>query len=40
MANNPYLPAMATIQEVIQETPNIMTFRVTFNDPGYKKIHL
>ncbi|HAS90544.1 MAG TPA: hydrogenase [Desulfovibrio sp.] len=37
MASNPYLPAMATIQEVIQETPNIMTFRVTFNDPGYKE---
>lgn len=28
---------MATIQEVIQETPNIMTFRVTLNDPKIKK---
>ncbi|WP_320170995.1 FAD/NAD(P)-binding protein [Maridesulfovibrio sp.] len=33
MTSNPYLPAMATIQEVIQETPNIMTFRVTLNNP-------
>lgn len=30
---NHYLPEMATINEVIQETHNIMTFRVTFNDP-------
>lgn len=30
--NNPYLPEMATIQEVIQETPNIKTLRVTLND--------
>ena len=37
MVNNPYLPAMATIQEVIQETPNIMTFRVTLNDPKIKE---
>jgi len=31
--NNPYLPEMATIQEVIQETPNIKTLCVTLNDP-------
>ncbi|WP_319762377.1 FAD/NAD(P)-binding protein [Maridesulfovibrio sp.] len=37
MTSNPYLPAMATIQEVIQETPNIMTFRVTLNNPETKK---
>ncbi|WP_415718751.1 FAD/NAD(P)-binding protein [Maridesulfovibrio sp.] len=37
MVSNPYLPAMATIQEVIQETPNIMTFRVTLNDPKIKE---
>ena len=37
MTNNPYLPAMATIQEVIKETHNIMTFRVTLNDPEIKK---
>jgi NAD(P)H-flavin reductase len=30
--HNPYLPEMATIQEVIQETPNIKTLRVTLND--------
>jgi len=37
MSENPgtnlYLPFMATIQEVVQETPNIKTFRVTLNDP-------
>ncbi|MBU2536892.1 MAG: FAD/NAD(P)-binding protein [Proteobacteria bacterium] len=32
-AKNHYLPEMATINEVIQETHNIMTFRVIFNDP-------
>ena len=37
MTSNPYLPAMATIQEVIQETPNIMTFRVTLNNPEIKE---
>lgn len=29
---NLYLPDMATIQEVIDETPNIKTFRVTLNN--------
>lgn len=29
---NPYLPMVATVQEVIEETPNIMTFRVVLND--------
>jgi NAD(P)H-flavin reductase len=28
---NPYLPSIGTIIETIQETPNIMTFRVTLN---------
>lgn len=37
MTNNPYLPEMATIQEVIDETPNIKTFRVTFNNPEAMK---
>jgi sulfhydrogenase subunit gamma (sulfur reductase) len=37
MTSNPYLPAMATIQEVIDETPNIKTFRVTLNNPNLKK---
>ena len=30
--NNPYLPDIATIKEIIQETPNIKTFRVVLND--------
>lgn len=29
---NPYLPEIATIKEIIQETPNIKTFRVTLDD--------
>jgi sulfhydrogenase subunit gamma (sulfur reductase) len=29
---NPYLPQVATILETIQETPNIKTFRVRFDD--------
>jgi sulfhydrogenase subunit gamma (sulfur reductase) len=29
---NPYLPELATIEEIIQETPTIRTFRVVFND--------
>lgn len=29
---NPYLPDMATLVEVIEETPNIKTFRVVIND--------
>ncbi|SME99877.1 FAD/NAD(P)-binding protein [Desulfovibrio gilichinskyi] len=37
MTGNPYLPAMATIQEVIDETPNIKTFRVTLNNPNIRK---
>ncbi len=31
--SNLYLPDMATIQEVIEETQNIKTFRVTLNNP-------
>ncbi|WP_072697445.1 FAD/NAD(P)-binding protein [Desulfovibrio litoralis] len=34
---NPYIPYEATVQEVIRETANIMTFRVTFDDPEVKK---
>ncbi len=30
--SNPYLPEMATIAEIIQETHNIKTFRVVLND--------
>ena len=37
MTENPsanlYLPYMATIQDVVQETSNIKSFRVTLNDP-------
>ncbi|MGD9367315.1 MAG: FAD/NAD(P)-binding protein [Desulfobacteraceae bacterium] len=29
---NPYMPELATIQEIIQETPTIRTFRVVLND--------
>jgi NAD(P)H-flavin reductase len=32
-ATNLYLPDMGTIQEVIEETPNIKTFRITLNNP-------
>lgn len=34
---NPYLPDLATIREVIVETPNIKTFRVTLDDPEVMK---
>ncbi len=30
--NNPYLPEVSTVLEVIKETSNIMTFRVRFDD--------
>ncbi|CAK7063180.1 MAG: Anaerobic sulfite reductase subunit B [Desulfovibrio sp.] len=29
---NPYMPYVATVKEVIRETPNIMTFRVVLDD--------
>ena len=32
MNANPYLPDMATVVEVIQETPNIKSFRLVLND--------
>lgn len=34
---NLYLPDMATIQEAIEETHNIMTFRLTLNNPQAMK---
>lgn len=34
---NPYLPEMATVREVIQETHNIKTFRVTLNNEDRMK---
>ena len=30
--SNPFLPELATIQDIIQETSNILTFRVVLND--------
>jgi NAD(P)H-flavin reductase len=33
LGGNPYLPEVATVVEIIQETPNIKTFRMTFDDP-------
>jgi NAD(P)H-flavin reductase len=35
--NNPYLPEMATVREIIQETHNIKTFRVTLNNEARMK---
>jgi sulfhydrogenase subunit gamma (sulfur reductase) len=32
-AENPYLPEIATVVDVIKETPNINSFRVRFDDP-------
>lgn len=32
MNTNPYLPDMATVVEVIEETPNIKSFRLVLND--------
>ena len=29
---NPYMPYLATVKEVVRETPNIMTFRVVLDD--------
>ncbi len=36
-AANPYLPMVATVQEVIKETHNIMTFRVVLDDAEVMK---
>lgn len=33
LAGNPYAPAPATVREVIKETANIVTVRVTLDDP-------
>ncbi|OPX94238.1 MAG: Anaerobic sulfite reductase subunit B [Syntrophorhabdus sp. PtaU1.Bin002] len=39
MANdkNPYLPELVTITNIIEETPNIKSFQVVFNDPEKMK---
>ena len=34
---NPYLPHLATVVEVVNETPNIKTFRVVFKDQAFMK---
>ncbi len=34
LKGNPYLPQKATIQEIIQETPTIRTFRLVLDDPS------
>ncbi len=34
---NPYLPEMVTITNIIEETPNIKSFQVVFNDPERMK---
>jgi sulfhydrogenase subunit gamma (sulfur reductase) len=36
-SDNPYLPELATITKVIEETPNIKSFQVVFNDPDRMK---
>jgi sulfhydrogenase subunit gamma (sulfur reductase) len=37
LAGNPYLPEIATVAEIIDETPNIKTFRVRFDDPAVQE---
>jgi len=34
---NPYLPELATVIKIIDETPNIKTYQVIFNDPEKMK---
>ena len=34
---NPYLPELVTITNIIEETPNIKSFQVVFDDPGRMK---
>ena len=34
---NPYLPELATVTKIIDETPNIKSFQVVFNDPEKMK---
>ena len=37
LAGNPYLPEVATVADIIQETPVIKTFRLRFDDPEVQK---
>jgi len=34
---NPYLPEIATITKIVEETPNIKSFQVVLNDPEKMK---
>jgi sulfhydrogenase subunit gamma (sulfur reductase) len=36
-AGNPYLPEVATVIDIIEETPTIKTFRMCFDDPEVQK---
>jgi len=36
-SRNPFLPYIATLKEVIEETPTIKTFRVVIDDPAERK---
>ena len=37
MSRNPFLPYIATVKEVIEETPNIKTLRVVIDDPSERE---
>ena len=37
LGGNPYLPEIATVVEIIPETPNIKTFRMRFDDPAVQE---
>jgi sulfhydrogenase subunit gamma (sulfur reductase) len=37
LGGNPYVPEICTVKEIIQETPTIKTFRLTFDDPEVQK---
>jgi len=37
LAGNPYLPEVATVVQIIDETPTIKTFRLRFDDPEVQK---
>jgi sulfhydrogenase subunit gamma (sulfur reductase) len=37
LSHNPYLPELATVTEVIDETPNIKSFKVVFHDENVMK---
>ena len=37
LGGNPYLPEVATVVQIIEETPNIKTFRMRFDDPEVQK---